>query len=156
MKKRYRIIAMGLIGCTVLGVHLYAYLLGREGQETLTILRTLSPSSIDRVPIVRDGGHGGEFSVRDRTTLASLCRILQDLESWSPNHPSFVSESRITVFMRNGTCHEFDVCRKDGDSTGYVYGVRRFGRATTYLFRAKSGAISGWLDSIGASSLSPE
>jgi len=120
--------------------------LQKEGESRLEELDAALPEQAQSVKVYDRDGEELLTKATGETNLAAFVSAAKKMEDWTPNHPSFVREFYVVLCMENGQEYEFEVCfMQPSPSTVYLYGVRKEGNTTYYLYRKKSTALAEWL-----------
>ena len=124
--------------------------LQEEGRKRLAELETFSPEEVERVDVYDRYGAKLLVTTSDAADLSAFVEAAKKMDDWVPNHPSFERQLHVVLRRKDGQKYEFEMCfMQPGDSIVYVYGVRKEGNTTYYLYRKKSRALAEWLRNQG-------
>jgi len=115
-----------------------------------TIIALLSAESIRTVTTYEDWHPANHVldRVSDPEQLRMFVSALQNLEPWSPQHPSCTREFYVVVDLGNDRKLEY-LFRLHGDKLVYISFVRKHRRGLMYLGHASSRPLYTWLEERG-------
>jgi hypothetical protein len=116
----------------------------RTQPEYLSRLRSLQGTDIAKI-VISDNSGSVLNSVSAPVALASFAKAVNAVEPYSPNHPGYLKEFYVELYLSDGQKREFEFNTMPSDRTIYVDFVQRNGAMTSYYGNCKSAALFDWM-----------
>jgi hypothetical protein len=116
----------------------------RTQPEYVSLLRSLQGTNITKI-VISDNSGSVLNSVSAPVALADFAKSVNAVEPYSPNHPGYMKEFYVELFLLDGQKREFDFHTVPSDRTIYMDFVQRNGAMTSYYSNCKSAALFDWM-----------
>jgi hypothetical protein len=144
MNPLFKTIAIVLSVAGVMSALLSRIERARTQPEFVSLFHSMQGTNITKI-VISDNSGSVLNSVSAPVALAIFAKAVNAVEPYSPNHPGYLKEFYVELYLVDGQKREFEFHTMPSDQTIYVDFVQRNGAMTSYYGNCKSAALFDWM-----------
>ena len=95
--------------------------------------------------VISDNNSSVLNSVSAPVALAAFAKVANAVEPYNPDHPSYMKEFYVELYLVDGQKREFEFYTMRSDRIIYVDFVQKNGAMTSYYGNCKSAPLFDWM-----------